>query len=282
MMPREAQVKNSEGFMSDYDTFEGLLEIMDRLREPDGCPWDREQTYRSLRGYLLEEAYEVAQALDEGDEAALCEELGDLLFQIVFLSRIGKENGAFAAGDVVRGIAGKMVRRHPHVFGDASVKNSEDVLKNWEAIKRQEQRTKNREPTGVLDGVPAALPALLKAYRIGTKTSRVGFFWKSGDDILTKIDEELVELKEALERSDRNHIREELGDLMFTLVMLGHHCGVDAEDALESSNRKFTRRFRRLETILKNSGAAVDGASMERLEQVWRQVKEEEAGAQSS
>ena len=159
--------------------------------------------------------------------------------------------------------------------------DSRDVLRNWEEIKREEQKDKNREPAGVLDGVPAALPALLKAYRIGTKTSRVGFFWKSGDDIMTKIEEELVELKEALSRSDRDHIREELGDLMCTLVMLGHHSGVDAEDALESSNRKFTRRFRRLETILESSGASVDGASMERLEQVWGQVKEEE-GAQPS
>ena len=280
MMPPGLQVKDNEVFMDNYGTFKGLLEIMDRLREPDGCPWDREQSYATLRGYLLEEAYEVAQALDDGDETALCEELGDLLFQIVFLSRIGKENGAFTAADVVRSIATKMVRRHPHVFGGAQVRDSDDVLRNWEEIKREEQREKNRggaegQP-GVLDGVPAALPALLKAYRIGTKTARVGFFWKSDDQILEKIDEELAELRDSLAESDRDGVREELGDLMFTLVMLARHVGIDPEDALENSNRKFTGRFRRLEEILRTEGGRVDDSSMDRLEQLWRQVKREE------
>ena len=267
--------------MDNYGTFQGLLEIMDRLRGPDGCPWDREQSYATLRGYLLEEAYEVAQALDDGDESALCEELGDLLFQIVFLSRIGKENGAFTADAVVRSIAAKMVRRHPHVFGGAQVRDSDDVLRNWEEIKREEQREKNSAGTagraGVLDGVPAALPALLKAYRIGTKTARVGFFWKSGHHILEKIDEELAELRDALARSHRDGVREELGDLMFTLVMLARHAGIDPEGALEHSNRKFTRRFRRLEAILRTEGGAVDKSSMDRLEQIWQQVKGEES-----
>jgi MazG family protein len=271
------QVKDNEVFMSNYDTFEGLLEIMDRLRDPEGCPWDREQTYASLRGYLLEEAYEAAQALDDGDEDALCEELGDLLFQIVFLSRIGKENGTFTAHDVVRSIATKMVRRHPHVFSDASVRDSEEVLRNWEEIKRQEQKEKEQELPGVLDGVPAALPALLKAYRIGTKASRVGFFWKTGGEIMAKIDEELAELREAVAASDRSGTREELGDLMFTLVMLARHSGIDPEDALEQSNRKFTGRFRNLEEILRKDGSTVEGSTAERLEEVWQQVKGLEA-----
>ncbi len=280
-MPQYLQVKDSEAFMSKFDTFDGLLEIMDRLREPEGCPWDREQTYATLRGYLLEEAYEVAQALDDNDEQALCEELGDLLFQIVFLSRIGKENGAFSAGDVVRGIAAKMVRRHPHVFAETKVRDSEDVLRNWEDIKRQEQKGKKQELPGVLDGVPAALPALLKAYRIGTKASRVGFFWKTGEEILGKVDEELGELRESLAGSDHDGIREELGDLIFTLVMLARHSGVDPEDALERSNRKFTGRFRRLEEIVRDEGGTVDGSSMDRLERLWRQVKGEEGGQPS-
>ena len=263
--------------MSKYDTFEGLLEIMDRLRDPEGCPWDREQTYNTLRGYLLEEAYEVAQALDDGDEAALCEELGDLLFQIVFLSRIGKENGAFSADDVVRSIATKMVRRHPHVFGDAKVRDSDDVLRNWEEIKREEQKEKNQSLSGVLDGVPAALPALLKAYRIGTKAARVGFFWKTGGEIMAKIQEELEELQEAVAASDRSGIKEELGDLMFTLVMLARHSGLDPEDALEQSNRKFTGRFRNLEAILRKDGSSVEDSSADRLEEVWQQVKSLEA-----
>ena len=254
---------------------------MDRLRGPDGCPWDREQSYATLRGYLLEEAYEVAQALDDGDESALCEELGDLLFQIVFLSRIGKENGAFTADDVVQSIAAKMVRRHPHVFGGAQIRDSGDVLRKWEEIKREEQREKSDAGAagraGVLDGVPAALPALLKAYRIGTKTARVGFFWKSDHQILEKIDEELAELRDSMAESHRDGVREELGDLMFTLVMLARHAGIDPEDALEHSNRKFMGRFRRLEEILRTEGGEVDESSMDRLEQIWQQVKGEES-----
>jgi tetrapyrrole methylase family protein/MazG family protein len=201
MGPELWQVKEYTGFMAVSDTFEGLLEIMDRLRGPDGCPWDQEQDYASLRGYLLEEVYEVAQALDDKDEQALCEELGDLLFQIVFLSRIGKEHGSFTAQDVIRGIATKMVRRHPHVFGDSSVKDSEDVLRNWEEIKKQEKRDRvgpgeQSGCPGILDGIPVALPALQKAQRIGTKTARAGFFWKNYEDILTKVHEELGELHE--------------------------------------------------------------------------------------
>ena len=273
MMSHILQVKDNELFMSKHETFEGLVEIMDRLRGPDGCPWDREQTYATLRGYLLEEAYEVAQALDDDDEAALCEELGDLLFQIVFLSRIGKENGIFTAEDVVKSIATKMVRRHPHVFGETTVQDSDDVLRNWEDIKRQEQREKNRELPGLLDGVPAALPALLKAYRIGTKASRVGFFWKTDDEIMSKVDEELAELRASLEQSDHDGTREELGDLMFTLVMLARHTGIDPEDALERSNRKFMNRFGKLEATLRKDGETVDGSSAERLERIWQAVK---------
>jgi MazG family protein len=200
-----------------------------------------------------------------------------LLFQIVFLSRIGKENGTFTAGDVVKSIATKMVRRHPHVFSDATVKDSDDVLRNWEEIKREEQKEKNKELPGLLDGVPAALPALLKAYRIGTKASRVGFFWKTDAEIMIKIDEELAELREAVEASDSSGIREELGDLMFTLVMLARHSGIDPEDALERSNRKFTGRFRSLEEILRKDDATVEGSTADRLEEVWQQVKGLEA-----
>jgi MazG family protein len=267
--------------MAVSDTFEGLLQIMDQLRGPDGCPWDREQDYASLRGYLLEEVYEVAQALDDKDEQALCEELGDLLFQIVFLSRIGKENGAFTAQDIVRGIATKMVRRHPHVFGDSHVRDSEDVLRNWEEIKKQEKRDR-LEPgeeagsPGILDGIPVALPALQKAQRIGTKTARAGFFWKNHEDILAKVHEELGELHESLSEQDESGVEEELGDLLFTLTMLARHKGLDAEAALERSNRKFTRRFGALEQILTVADESVAGSAPERLEEIWQQIKRAE------
>ncbi len=262
-----------------FESFDGLIDLMDRLREPDGCPWDREQNYETLRGYLLEEAYEVVEALDDQDEEALCEELGDLLFQIVFLSRIGKENGSFSARDVVRGIATKMIRRHPHVFGDQEAGTSEEVLRNWEQIKKRERKEKlppgaGGPHPGILDGIPRALPALQKAQRIGTKTARAGFFWKNSREILGKVHEELGELIRALGQEDKAAVGEELGDLLFTLVMLAGKEELDAEGSLEHANRKFSDRFRMLEELLAAQGESLENSSPERLEELWREVKE--------
>lgn len=256
--------------------FAGLIELMDRLREPGGCPWDREQSYESLRGYLLEEAYEVADALDRGDQRALGEELGDLLFQIVFLSRLAKEQGAFTIEDVVRGIADKMVRRHPHVFGDARVETSEQVLQNWEEIKRQE-KSSSPQPSGasLLDGIPAPLPALLKAQRLGSKAARVGFDWKQPEDVLDKAHEELEELSRAVRERDRDKTREELGDLLFALAMLARHMEIDPEGALEGANRKFRERFSWIEAELQRRGVRLEQAGLELLEQLWQQAKAE-------
>jgi tetrapyrrole methylase family protein/MazG family protein len=252
--------------------FEKLVEIMDRLREPGGCPWDREQTYETLRSYLLEECYEVADAIDRRDMDDLREELGDLLFQIVFLSRIAKEEGRFNSEDVVRGIAEKMIRRHPHVFSNVSAETSEEVLRNWEEIKRQEKEGK--ADGSLLAGVPRALPALLKAQRLGTKAARVGFDWEAPADVLEKIDEELGELREAVAAGDRVAARAELGDLLFSVVMLARHMDIDPEGALEKTNLKFTDRFTWIEEKLRSSGENVEDAGLERLEQLWREIKE--------
>jgi MazG family protein len=260
--------------VSDLDRFEGLVEIMDRLREPGGCPWDREQTYETLRSYLIEECYEVAEALDQGDRDALREELGDLLFQIVFLSRLAQEEGRFTAGDVIRGIAEKMIRRHPHVFGNASAEDSAAVLKNWEEIKRKEKCANGESlPASVLSGLPRGLPALLKAQRLGTKAARVGFDWNEASDVLGKIDEELGELRGAVREGDREAARAEIGDLLFSVVNLARHLDIDPEGALEGTNLKFTRRFEWIESRLAAAGSSVDEVDLERLEELWNGAK---------
>lgn len=257
--------------MGHAHSFEKLVAIMDRLRGPDGCPWDREQSYSTLRGYLLEECYEVAEALDRADSAGLREELGDLLFQIVFLSRIAKEEGRFTVDDVVDGIAEKMIRRHPHVFGDATAETSDEVLKHWEAIKREEKG--DAAPASLLDGIPRALPELLKAQRLGTKAARVGFDWKRSTDVIEKLEEELGELRVALAAGDGESTREELGDLLFSLAMLARHLGIEAEAALAGSNRKFMRRFQWIEGLLSRNGESIAEAESSRLEALWEQAK---------
>jgi MazG family protein len=252
--------------------FADLLQIMDRLRGPDGCPWDREQTYATLRNYLLEECYEVVEALDAGDRDGLREELGDLLFQIVFLSRLAKEEGAFTAEDVAAGITEKMIRRHPHVFGEDRADTSEEVLRNWEEIKGKEKGGTAAAPS-VLAGIPRSLPALLKAQRLGTKAARVGFDWHRDADVLDKIDEEVTELRRAAEARRPEEVREEFGDLLFSLVMLGRRLEVDAEEALEGANRKFQARFHEVERRLAVAGVPIQEAGLETLDRLWDEVK---------
>lgn len=268
-----AQTKVKEPTVEDRRRLETLVAIMDRLRGEDGCPWDREQTYRSLRGYLLEEAYEALEALDGVEQdagKALCEELGDLLLQIVFLSRLAKEQGRFTVDDVIEGINDKMIRRHPHIFGSESAENSAEVLDTWERIKRQE---KGERRGSLLDGLPAALPALVRAQRLGTKAARVGFDWESADQVVEKVDEELAELKAA---RTPEHRAEELGDTIFALVQLARKLDIDPEAALEGANRKFRRRFGEVETRLAADGTAIDAAGFERLEHLWREAKRDE------
>ena len=265
--------------MSEARSFEGLVAIMDRLRGPDGCPWDREQTWKSLRRFLLEECYEVADALDRADPNELREELGDLLFQIVFLSRLAKEEGQFTVDDVVRGIAEKMVRRHPHVFGDERVETSDQVLRRWEEIKRRERDAAPegaaRSRASILDGIPRTLPAMMKAQQMGARAARVGFEWKREIDILDKIDEELDELRAAVASSDPSRVEEELGDFLFGTVMLARRLRVDPEAALERTNLKFRERFGRVEDELSRRGIPIEDAGLDLMDRIWNDTKME-------
>jgi tetrapyrrole methylase family protein/MazG family protein len=260
-------------------TFDDLVAIMDRLRDPGGCPWDREQTYETLRGYLIEECYEVVDALDRADLPALSEELGDLLFQIVFLARLAREDRAFSAADVVEGIAAKMVRRHPHVFGEDTASSAAEVLVRWEEIKKSEKRDagKTGEDVSVLSGIPPALPALVKAQRLGAKAARVGFDWRADEDVLEKLDEEGAELRSAVASGDREAIREEIGDAMFTLAMLARRLNVDADEALAATNAKFRTRFERVENELRRQGIPIEGAGLALMDRLWNEFKADRA-----
>ena len=229
----------------DGRSFVRIVELMQRLLAPDGCPWDREQTFETLRKYTLEEACEVIDAIDSGDREALSGELGDLLLQVVFQAELGRNEGKFGPDDVVRGICEKLVRRHPHVFGDVEVSDAAEVLTNWERIKAQEG--KQKKGGGILGGVPRSLPALTRAQRVGEKVARVGFDWPDARGSRAKVTEEIGELDEAIERGDKEKIEEELGDALFAIVNLARHVDVDAEGALRRTIDKFTKRFAHVE-----------------------------------
>lgn len=243
-----------------------LVEIMATLRSPDGCPWDRKQTPDSLRTYLLEEAYEVAQAIDDGDWDELRAELGDLLLQVVFLSRIAEEEGHFALAEVAEGISDKLVRRHPHVFGEREAGSVAEVWKSWEEIKRSEGRGRRSR----IEGIPAALPALVRAHRLAEKAARVGFDWPDAASVLDKIDEELGELREALGRADRRAIGEELGDLLFAAASFARRAGVDPEAALAKADEKFAGRFRAIEAEAERRGVSLESLDADELDRMWR------------
>ena len=252
---------------------ERLLDIMRLLRSPQGCPWDREQTLTSLKPYLIEECYEVIDAIDSGDTVHLTEELGDLLLQIVFQAQIAAEDGQFTFDDVARTIGEKLIRRHPHVFGQATVVDSKDVIRNWEAIKRTEKKEK---PASVLEGVPRSLPALNRAHQVQKKAARVGFDWEHVDGVVAKLDEEVLEVKEALASGDAGRVRDELGDLLFAAVNLGRFLGHDAEEALHGTIAKFVRRFQGIEERLHAQGRAMTDCRLEELDALWNEMKREE------
>ncbi|MCD6335817.1 MAG: nucleoside triphosphate pyrophosphohydrolase [Candidatus Latescibacteria bacterium] len=248
--------------------FEELIRVMARLREEGGCPWDREQTHESLKPYLIEEAYEAIEAMDEGDEA-FKEELGDVLLQVVFHARIAEERGGFDIGDVLATHVAKLKRRHPHVFGDVKVQGTEDVWANWERIKREE----NTNRTSALSGIPKALPALLKARRVQEKASLVGFDWEQADEVLEKVEEELAELKAACASHEQDAIREEFGDLLFSLVNYARFLNVDPEDALQRTVAKFSGRFQAIEEALARRGRTPSEASFEEMDAIWEEGK---------
>jgi tetrapyrrole methylase family protein / MazG family protein len=255
--------------------FDSLLALMARLRGIGGCPWDREQTRTSLKPYLLEEAYEVLHAIDENSRDHLVEELGDLLFQVVFHCQIGSEQGEFTMADVLDRLSDKMVRRHPHVFADRVVADAREALAQWERIKHEEGDGAGG-PRSALDGVPPILPALLRAQRLQVKAGRVGFDWTSWRDAWAKVREEMGELEDILEGGDASRISEELGDVLFSMVNVARLRGVDAEDCLRQAAGKFTRRFREVEAQMNAAGRRVSEASAEDLDRAWEAVKARE------
>jgi tetrapyrrole methylase family protein/MazG family protein len=259
---------------SAHHSWDDLIEIMSRLRS--SCPWDREQTHRTLVPYLIEETYEVVEAIEQNDEAALCEELGDLLLQIVFHSQLGSETGRFTVADVVDALSNKMVRRHPHVFGDTVIEDVDAQWKNWEKLKAQEATGQKRKSR--LDGIPKHLGALQRGQRMQEKASRVGFDWPAARDILDKLHEELTELADARrEKQDDPHVREELGDVFFTLVNLARAMGIDAETAMREANEKFYKRFSFMEERAAKEGKSLSDMSIDELEELWQLAKTQAA-----
>lgn len=275
------------------DPFRRLVEIMEALLSPEGCPWDREQSHRSLRPYVIEEAHEVCEAIEHGDPGELCGELGDLGLQIVFHAALARRAGTFNVDDVYTSICDKLIRRHPHVFGDVDADNAGQVLRNWEEIKRQEREEKGtgERPPSALDGVPAALPGLQRAQRIQAKAARVGFDWGDVGPVLEKIREELGELeremktrtedigapvnqsKPVITEGDKLRMEDELGDLLFAIVNLSRFLGIDAEQAVQGTNRKFIRRFRYIEKELQKEGRLPSEASLEEMDGHWEAAK---------
>jgi MazG family protein len=259
-----------------------LLAIMARLRGPGGCPWDREQNFATIAPYTLEEAYEVADAIERADMAALRDELGDLLFQVVFHARMAEEAGRFTFDDVVEAVCDKMIHRHPHVFGDAAIADSAAQTVAWEEHKARERAQEldaasAPDATSALDGVARALPALLRAQKLQKRAARVGFDWPEARPILDKLNEEMAELAaELVENPDPERLRDEFGDLLFVYVNLARHLKIDAEDALRHTNAKFERRFKKIEQYLGEQGKKPEDCSLEELEALWIRAKGEE------
>jgi tetrapyrrole methylase family protein/MazG family protein len=250
----------------DMSRFEALVEIIAKLRAPDGCPWDRQQTHASLRGSLLEECYEVLEALDEGDSAKLCEELGDLLMQIVLHAQIAGEAGEFKLGDVMESINTKLVRRHPHIFGTEKVENAEEVAHNWEVLKREEREA----GASILDSVPGEMPALGYSREIQHRVAQVGFDWEDIDGVIDKLAEEVGEFKQADSQEQR---AQEFGDLLFTLVNIARRMGIDSEAALREANRRFYRRFTYMEGLCRQRGLNFDKMSFDEQNALWGEAK---------
>jgi len=257
----------------DLNKFDTLVAIIARLRGKDGCPWDKEQTHQTLRGNLLSETYEVLAALDEGNAAALCEELGDLLLQIVLHAQIAKDDGEFQIDDVVKSISTKLIRRHPHIFGTKKVKDAEEVMHNWEALKSQERE----EGKSMLAGVPKEMPALAYAYEISRRAVRVGFKWKNLDGVLEKLLEEVKEIKEAKNQAEK---AQEIGDLLFTMVNYARWEGVDPEAALREANQKFFRRFTAVEELARKRSKELQKLSFKEWDDLWEEVKRGEGKAE--
>ena len=259
------------------ERFERLLSIIETLRDPaGGCPWDIRQTKGDVGRYLLDETYEVLEAIEKGSPAATREELGDLLFMILFLSRIAEEENLFEINGVIEDITAKMVRRHPHVFGNAKVKDAAEVKRNWDQIKRDVEK-RGEGNSSILDRVPRAVPALMRAQKLTAEAAKVGFDWDSARSVFTKIEEELGEFREALTKEHPERIQEEIGDILFCLVNLSRHVKVNAEEALRATNRKFEERFLYIEARLRERGKNPATSTLEEMDALWEEAKRKEA-----
>ncbi|MDH3982009.1 MAG: nucleoside triphosphate pyrophosphohydrolase [Kiritimatiellaceae bacterium] len=258
------------------ESIERLLGVMRTLRAPDGCPWDREQTNESLKSDLIEEAYEVIDAIEGGNVSHLEEELGDLLLQVVFHSQICEEDGYFEFSDVAEAIADKLERRHPHVFGEVQVADSGEVLQNWDAIKKSEKQEEGEKPRSIVGGIPKHLPALQKAHQIQKRAARAGFDWDNINDVFAKLHEEIDEVKEAINRNHEDDIRDELGDLLFSVVNVSRFLGHNPEELLNHNIKKFVRRFQYVEDHVHASGKGFKEFTLEELDAFWDKAKREE------
>ncbi len=249
-----------------------LLEIIDILRAPDGCPWDREQTPATVKKYILEECYELADAIDQEEPGEVCEELGDIFFMLLFIGRMYEENNDFEIARSLELIEEKMIRRHPHIFADVKVNGTSDVTANWQNIKAQEARESGKKHS-VLGNLPKALPALQRAFRVGERASRVDFDWKHASELWDKLEEEKQELRQAVDGGSTQQIEEELGDLLFTVSNLARKLGINPEEALQKAVAKFTRRFHAMEKLLEEQGTLLPGAPADIMDNAWEEVK---------
>jgi MazG family protein len=263
--------------MTDPSPIDRLLTIMAALRTPEtGCPWDLEQSFATIAPYTIEEAYEVADAIAQGNLVSLKEELGDLLFQVVFHARMAEEQGAFDFNEVVQGLSDKMEARHPHVFGTHAIETAEQQTQNWEVMKAKERAAKLAEDPSLLADIPLALPALMRAEKLTKRAARVGFDWPSLNEVFEKLTEEIGETQEAIAEGDPAHIEEEIGDVLFVLANLARKAKVDPEVALRSANAKFERRFRWIEEALKRDGKSPETSSLEEMDGLWNRAKRHE------
>jgi tetrapyrrole methylase family protein/MazG family protein len=249
--------------------FKSLVEVVEILRSPEGCPWDRAQTHKTLAAFAIEEAHEFAQAVDQGDDSEICEELGDVLLQVVLNSQVAKERGAFTIQDVIKSITEKMVRRHEHVFGEVDLKTPSEVKAHWDELKKKEKKSSDNP----FENIPIALPALQRSQKIGQKTIRFKFDWENTKQVFAKVDEEISELKEAFANNDMKEIENELGDVLFTLAQLARHLELDAEQSLRKANQKFESRFAKMRGIVAREGQEFEKLSIQELEAYWQKAK---------
>lgn len=260
--------------VKDREAFGRLIELIGTLRSENGCPWDRKQTPQSMHHYILEEYHEMVDALNRGVPAEIADEMGDLIFLVIFVAYVLQQQGVASLTEVLEGVTEKMERRHPHVFGDVKVSSADEVVDNWTKIKASEENIRRRE--SILDGVPRSLPALSRAQKLARRAAKVGFDWTRPEEVFHKVDEELAEFKEAVSQGSRGEIREELGDLLFVIVNAARHLEVNAETALDETSDKFERRFRHIEKGLSDRGTTLEQASLAEMDELWDEAKREE------